>query len=195
MAWSLCTKEDVASIFPVSAAALQDFWSDAVEALIREHLGAPYIGLSDVAIIDEVYSGDGTRRLMLRSLPIISVESLVISGLTSEAASYVVSSTGIVLVYTEFPVGVGNVKVSYTVGSQAGAGGNITIDPIIRLCAATMVAAIATFKGRGGSDASVKWASAGQREGGPAPMLESGLITGLNKIMRNMLKRKRLRIK
>ncbi len=44
MAWTLCSKDDVLSIHPTNTNALKDFWSNAVEAMIREYLGMPYLG-------------------------------------------------------------------------------------------------------------------------------------------------------
>jgi hypothetical protein len=46
MSWTLCSKADVISIHPISEAQLPDLWSDAVEQLIREHLGQPGLGLA-----------------------------------------------------------------------------------------------------------------------------------------------------
>ena len=46
MSWTLCSKADVISIHSITEAALPDLWSDAVEQLIREHMGKPGLGLA-----------------------------------------------------------------------------------------------------------------------------------------------------
>src|SRR5688572_1404147 len=94
MSWILCSKADVISIHPTNETALPDLWSDAVEQLIREHMSQPGLGLAQTTLT-ETYSGDGTPAITLRSLPIISVSSVMIDG---EAASdYTVTNTGIQL--------------------------------------------------------------------------------------------------
>ena len=194
MAWTLCSKTDITSIFPVSEAALQDFWSDAVEALIREHLGAPLLGTSTVSIDGELHDGDGTNMVILNNLPIQNIVSVSVDDAPVAATEYTKKGIGVALLYSTFPIGVANVSVSYTAGSDE-VDGKIIIDPIVRLCAATMISAIATYKGRGGSDASVKWASAEQKEGSTAPVLEKGLVSSLSSIMRTLLRRQRLRVR
>ena len=77
MSWTLCSKADVISIHPIAETALPDLWSDAVEQLIREHMGQPGLGLAQNTYTKS-YSGDGTPVLTLRQLPIISVSGLSI---------------------------------------------------------------------------------------------------------------------
>lgn len=192
MSWTLCSKADVISIHPTTEAALPDLWSDAVEKLIREHLSQPGLGLAQTTLT-EIYSGDGTPALTLRSLPIISVSSVLIDG---EAASdYTVTKTGIQRTGDiAFPVGNLNVEVTYVTGGGLDENGLIA-DPLIRLTAAAMVVAIANYKGRSGADSSIKWGNAEQKEGNSTPTFDIGLTSHLRKIMKNMLRRSRLRIR
>jgi hypothetical protein len=95
MAWVLCSKADVASIHPISESALPDFWSEAVEQMIREYLSSPSLGLEQSTT--GAYSGDGTPVLAVRTPPILSVESLSIDGLQVPADSFVVNKTTVQL--------------------------------------------------------------------------------------------------
>ena len=194
MSWTLCSKADVISIHPTSEAALPDLWSDAVEQLIREHLSKPSLGLSQ-ATVTESYSGDGTPALFLRQLPIISVSSLSIDGGDIPSTEYIVNKTGIQLTGERtFTQGNLNIEVTYETGGGVDESGLIT-DPLIRLTAAAMVVAIANYRGRAGADSSLKWGNAEQKEGNSTPTFDIGLTSHLRKIMKNMLRRSRLRIR
>jgi hypothetical protein len=192
MSWTLCSKADVISIHPISEAALPDLWSDAVEQLIREHMGQHSLGLAQITLT-ESYSGDGTPVLTLRSLPIIAVSSVMIDG---EATSeFTITKTGIQLIGDgTFAVGNLNVEVTYVAGGGLDENGLIA-DPLIRLTAAAMVVAIANYRGRSGADSSIKWGNADQKEGNSTPTFDIGLTSHLRKIMKNMLRRSRLRIR
>jgi hypothetical protein len=192
MSWTLCSKADVISIHPISEAQLPDLWSDAVEQLIREHLGQPGLGLAQ-NLYTESYSGDGTPVLTLRHLPIISVSSLSIDD--EQITDYTVTKTGIQLNgELEFTPGNLNVSVTYVAGGGLDTSGLIA-DPLIRLTAAAMVVAIANYRGRAGADSSIKWGNADQKEGNSTPTFDVGLTSHLRKIMKNMLRRSRLRIR
>ncbi len=194
MSWTLCSKADIISIHPISETALPDLWSDAVEQMIREHLSQPNLGASQFNV-DELYSGDGTPVLSIRHLPIISVTSLSIDDVDVPPADYVVNKTTVQLLGDfAFTEGNQNVSISYVSGGGVDENGLIT-DPIIRLTAAAMIVAIANYKGRAGADASLKWGSAEQKEGNPTPTFDVGLTSHLHKIMKNMLRRSRLRIR
>jgi hypothetical protein len=194
MSWTLCSKADVISIHPITEAALPDLWSDAVEQLIREHLSKPGLGLAQVEVT-ESYSGDETPVLILRHLPIISVSCLSIDEEDIPAADYIINKTSIQLtgerVFTEGNL---NVSVRYLSGGGVDENGLIT-DPLVRLTAAAMVVAIANYKGRAGADSSLKWGNADQKEGNSTATFDIGLTSHLRKIMKNMLRRSRLRIK
>jgi len=185
MAWTLCSKQEVVAIHPFPVDDLKDFWSDTAEALIREHLGAPYLGEA-VALTNETHSGDGTPLLIVRKPPIISVQALRISGVAVTTADYVVFSNHIELVAQRFPVGQLNVQVDYT-------SGDTTINPIIKLTAAAMIAAIINYRQRYGADSTFKWATGEQQAGESTPNLNVGLTSHLKSIMKRMLRRERIR--
>lgn len=195
MAWSLCSKSDVVSIHPTRESDLQDFWSDAVESLIREHLGTPDLG-RQTAITNELHSGDGLSSILLvRRPPIVSVTSLTVNGIPVGSDGYVVSLTSIELLGTVFPAGQLNVAASYVSGSLVDqVTGLAVVDPIIRLTAAAMIVALVQYKSRAGSDGTLKWGNAEQMEGGKSPVYNVGLTSHLQTIMRRMLRRQRVRI-
>ena len=133
--------------------------------------------------------------LILRHLPIISVSSLSLDEESISASDYLVNKTSIQLkgerVFNE-----GNLNVSVTYLSGGGVDENgLIADPLIRLTAAAMVVAIANYKGRAGADSSLKWGNADQKEGNSTATFDIGLTSHLRKIMKNMLRRSRLRIR
>ncbi len=204
MAWTLCTKADVISIHPTTESALPDFWSDAIEDMIRQYLANPYLGLP-TPITCELHDGDGGMTILVDKPPLISVEKLTINGVTLSPKDYRVLATGVELTQltttnptpgpaTGIPLldanlwqGHLNISIDYTSGSA-------TVDPIVRLCAAAMVVAMLNYRGRAGSDSSLKWGDAPQKEGESTPTQSVGLTTHLNKIMRQLLRRNKLRI-
>ena len=185
MAWKLCSKEDVISIPPFPVADLKDFWSVSVESLIKEHMGTPNLGES-VVITNETYDGDGTNVLIVRQPPIISVEAIRISGVTSTGASYVVYQNYVALVNETFPEGLLNVQIDYTSGDTAVSG-------TVQLTAAAMIAAIINYRQRYGADSTIKWATGDQEMGESTPNLNVGLTSHLKQIMKRMLRRERIR--
>lgn len=187
MAWTLCSKEDVMDLHPISEPDLKDSWSEMVEGLIRDHMGALYLGTTSV-ISSEYHNGDGTDTLVVNKPPIVSVQSLYVNGASYTASYYIVFENRIQLIEgVNFPVGRGNVVISYTSGSA-------TVDDQIRLTAAVMIVAIINFKGRQGADGSLKYAQASQREGEPTPVRSVGLINHLKAIMKESLKREKVMI-
>ena len=190
MAWELCSKEDVISITHAPETALEDLWSDTVEAMIRRHLGMPHLG-KQVTVTDEWYSGDGTNILLVRKPPIVSVSSLSVDGAQLLPSEYVVTDYSIQLRYLAFTKGTLNVCVSYVSGSQDVG----EVDPIIRMTAASMIAAIWNYRSRGGADASIKWGTMAGQEGEENPNQKVGLTSHLDTILRRMLKRERLRVR
>ena len=94
----------------------------------------------------------------------------------------------------EFTPGNLNVSVTYVAGGGLDPNGLIA-DPLIRLTAAAMIVAIANYKGRAGADSSIKWGNADQKEGNSTPTFDVGLTSHLRRIMKNMLRRSRLRIR
>ncbi len=190
MAWELCSKSDVVSITHAPEAALEDLWSDAADGLIRQYLGMPNLG-KQVTVADELYNGDGTHILIVRQPPIASVTSLSLDGGALLEGDYVVTPYSVQLLYGNFPKGVLNVKLSYVSGSVE----VDVIDPIVRMTAAAMVAAIWNYRSRGGADASIKWGTVTPGEGEENPNQKVGLTSHLSTIMRRMLRRERLRVR
>ena len=189
MAWKLCSKQDVTSIHPTQESVLQDFWSDAVEELVRVHLGNPYLGYSEV-VVDELHDGNDKSLILVDKPPVLSVEAVRVADVPLTAADYRAIPNGIELLYQRFPEGHLNVSFDYTSGSGA-----VEISPIVRLCAASMIVAILNYRGRAGSDSSIKWGSADTKEGSPSPTFEIGLTDHLVKIMRRLLRRNKLRVR
>lgn len=185
-AWLLCSKEDVMSLIPIKESEIEDFWSEAVEGMIRQHLGMPYLGKTQ-AITGEKHNGDGTIVLRVNKPPIDSVSSLVVDGATLLASDYHIFTTHIQLKYLTFTEGSLNVEINYTSGTTA-------IDSHIRLCAAAMIVAIVNYRRRFGADASIKWGTADQKQGESTPMAQQGLTEHLVNIMKKTLKRSRVRV-
>lgn len=187
MAWTLCSPEDVASLHPISVEDIEDTWSDMVEGLIRSHTGQPFLGSSS-AISDEVHSGDGSNILRVSAPPIVSVTSLQIDDTVLDEDEYYAYDTTIQLKYVVFPRGSLNVKVSYVSGMEE-------VPDDIRLAAAAMIVAIINYRKRHGADASLKWGTANQKAGEESPNLNVGLTSHLVRIMKQILKRPRVRAK
>lgn len=186
MAWDLCSKEEVTSIQPVPADELKDFWSDTVEALIREHMGTPNLGSSAV-VVNETHNGDNTNLLIVRQPPIISVQDIRISGVAVTASDYVIYPNRIELVAQRFPEGVLNVQVDYT-------SGDLSVSPVVKLTAVAMIVAIINYRGRYGADSTLKWGAPDDKMGENSPNLNVGLTSHLKQIMKRMLRRERIRV-
>lgn len=185
--WTLCTKQDVTAIHPIDEAELQDFWSETVEGLIRQHKGTPHLG-EPLAIANEYHDGDGSNVLVVDKPPIASVSSLAVNGASLTSSDYIVSNNIIKLVSQTFPEGTANVIVSYSSGSSA------NVDPVVRFCAATMIVAIINYKGRAGAEGSIKMAQRDTRYGSQTPNVNTGLIAHLKGIMEQILRREKVRI-
>lgn len=187
MAWTLCRKNDITDLYPIAEADLRDFWSETVEGLIKQYMGAPYLG-APTSISGEYYNGDGTPILVVKSPPIQSVQSLVADGSSYSSSEYLLSENTITLKNGVFPVGTGNITLTYTSGNLA------NVDPVVRLCAATMVVAMINYRGRAGADSSLKFAQAETREGEKSANINVGLVSHLRSIMHTMLRRKKVKI-
>jgi hypothetical protein len=188
MAWTFCTKSDVVEMHPCQEADLQDSWSDMVEDLIRQHMGQPYLGDSQV-ILDEYHSGTGLKVLLVNKSPILTVESVVIGNVTLAATDYTCSDDAIVLFSRTFTEGWMNVKISYTSGTS-------TVDNVTRLAATAMIVAVLNYRKRYGADSSMKWAQfTEQKAGEETANANFGLTTHLNGIMRQVLRRPSVRVR
>lgn len=186
MAWTLCSKEQVKAIYKIDTTTLQDFWSDVAEGLIRKYVHAPYLGLNQV--VKEFHSGDDTSVVVLNNLPIVSVSSLKISGDSVNPSEYIVFNTFIALTNNTFPSGNFNVEVDYV-------SGDTNIPAEVSLACAAMIAAIANYEGRQGTDSSLKWGDLPTSLGSETANRNVGLTTHLKTIMKNTLTRYKVRIK
>jgi len=191
MAWTLCSKEDVTLIHPIQESELEDMWSDTVEGLIRQHMGQPNLGLSEV-ITNELHNGTGTPLMQVSKPPLLSVQAVRLNGedgLTLGAGDYVVYPSGYIhLKYQDFPQGNLNVSLDYTGGAAA-------VDQVVRLTATAMIIAIINYRRRGGADASIKWGADDKKAGEPTANQEFGLTTHLQTIMKQLLRRPRARVR
>ena len=181
MAWTLCSKEDVLNIQPIPKSELEDSWSEVVEALIRQHLGTPYLG-STQEITGEKHNGDGTQYMRVKSPPISAVSAIRINGASLLATDFVVHNNYIQLVYETFPRGNLNVEIDYTSGST-------NIDPVTKLAASSMIVTIFNYKKRFGADASIKWSNPDKEKGESTPNQDLGLTEHLTSIMKQLLRR------
>lgn len=181
MAWTLCSREDVIQIHPCQESELPDQWSEQVEALIRQHMRMPYLGVSQ-AINNEMHSGDGTSVLLARKPPIISVSSLLVNGLSLTANDYVVFESFVQLKTGNFPKDRLNITFSYTSGQTV-------IPPQVRLCAASMIVAMLNYYRRMGSDSSFRYATPDRQIGEDSASRNVGLTSHLVAIMRRLLPR------
>jgi len=186
MAWTLCSKQDVISIHPVQADYLQDFWSDAVESLIRKHVNAPNLGVPTV-VVAEKHDGDGSPILVTNNPNIISVQAIRVSDVALVSGDYVSYGSHIALISGVFPAGFGNIAIDYTLGSA-------TVDPLVRFTAATMVVAVVNYKRRMGADASIKWGNAndGTEMDNKSANINIGLTSHMKVIMTRMLPREKI---
>jgi len=185
MPWTLCSKDNVQALQPCQPSELRDEWSDEVEAFIRQHLGQPYLGLSQ-SILDEWHDGDGTHIFHVKKPPIISVDSLRINDVPLTPADYVVFDSYIELRSQVFPKGILNVCVSYTSGSTE-------VNEVVRLTAAAMIVAILNYRRRWGADGSIKWGAAEQKAGEESPNYNVGLTSHLTTIMKRLLRRPKVK--
>lgn len=188
MSWTLCSKEQVQSIYKIDEASLDDFWSDTVESMIRGYLRAPYLGLEEVSITEK-HSGDNSPIVSLNNPPVKSVESIEVAGAVVDANKYTYVSTGVARTDgSVFPKGILNISVTYTTG-----GGDVPAK--VSLAAATMVAAVAIYEGRAGTDGSLKYGDLPAFLGGDTNVSDVGLVTYLKYIMVEMLDKYQLRIR
>lgn len=200
MAWTYIGKDEVANLYNIDTTDLRDEWSDWVEALISEYLGYTYIGTT-TTITDEEHSGDGTPALYVKYPPIVSVTEVKVgttSKTTITSSSYKVFDDHIELINSEktsvaealngpttvFPVGVKNVSISYVSGLA-------DVPKTVEFTAGLMIAEIAKYYQRGGSDASVKFVPTSFSRGeGSAVVAQRGLAATLQSIMRHNLRKR-----
>lgn len=188
MAWTLCSKAQVTSIYKINESMLDDFWSDTVESMIRSYIRAPYLGLSEVTITER-HSGDRSPVISLNNPPVTGVSSVKVNGSVIDASRYSFVSTAVALTDGKsFPEGILNLEVTYTTG-----GGDVPSK--VQLAAATMVASIAIFEGRAGSDGSIKYGDLPEFLGGDTAVKDVGLVTYLKYIMTSMLDKYQIRIR
>jgi hypothetical protein len=189
MAWELCTKEDVQALYPIEESDLLAIHSDLVEGLIREYMGAPYLGTTSV-ITDEYYNGNGSDTLMVKKPLIVSVQSLMIDSAVVDPSTYIVGTHKIQLLSGVFTAGRANIILDYTSGSSI-------VPTSVRMAAISMMIALINYQGRQGADGSIIWgvpAETTQEGGERSPSFNIGLISHLKRIMVGLLKREKVRI-
>jgi len=197
MAWKLCSKEDVMALYPVLEGELKDQWSNFAESLIQQYMGQKYLGISQI-ITNEYYNGDGTFVLRLKNTPIISVQSILVGNTTEttggllelSSSDYVIFPTYIALIGQVFPAGELNIQVSYTSGQLVA-----DVPYNVNFCAASMIIAMLQHRRKLGSDSSIKWSDVEQKGGEKSQVTQRGLISQLNKIMIETLRRPAVRAK
>lgn len=190
MPWTLCTKEDVRSLYPIDEAELDDTWSELVEGLIRTYKGTPYLGAA-TAITDEYHNGsEGTDIIVVKKPPISSVTSLTVDGATLTSTEYIVYTNSIQLITRRIKEGRANIKVSYISGTPS-----TSDDPNVRFAAIAMIIAIINYRGRLGADSSIKWGQSENKEGEMSPNINVGLVTHLRAIMKGFLRREKVRVR
>jgi len=187
MAWSLCSRDDVISLYKIDEASIQDFWSETAEAMIREHIHAPFLGETAVTVV-EYHSGDGTSVLPINAPPLDSLTSILIDGVAISLSDVILFDSYVSHKYETFPAGVNNILVTYKSGGTV-------VPKHISLTCALMIAAIAAYEGRAGTDGSLKYADLPNYLGGETANRNMGLVAHLQGIMVSSLKRYRLRIK
>jgi hypothetical protein len=197
MAWTLCKKEDVIALSPSSAASIPDFFSDIVEGLIRERLGAPGIGTHSL-VEREQHRGTGTNMLFVNRPPIIGVSELRIHNNLIPPDSFLVGKRALELKYGMFPDDCYDIFVSYESGTFMPEGEEDTtlyVESSVRLAAASMIVALLNYRGKAGADQSIKWSNVDQKEGEASPNVNIGLTSHLTKIMDRMLKRETIKVR
>ena len=200
MAWTYCTKQNVAELYAIEEGTLRDAWSDWAEALISEHYGYEYIGTT-ATVTDEMHNGDGTPFLYVKYPPIVSVTSVSVGSSTPTAltsTSYKVFGDHIELINSPtsplsmsmsgipatFPEGVGNVLATYVSGLA-------TVPKIVELTATQMIAEMSKFKQRGGADFTMKYTGQTNTRGQAMGLVAvRGLSGTLQSIMKNNLRKR-----
>jgi len=186
LAWTLCSKQDVAVLHHIEVTSLQDAWSEMVEGLISEYMGSPAI-VQDTTYT-ETFDGDGKDIITVRRPPIKTVTSVSFSGTSISSGDYEVGDTIIKLLYYGTPAGSRNVEVVYVSGYSD------DVPASVRLAAAAMIAAISNHYGRFGADTSLKWADVQDTRTSNTPTKAGGLITHLESIMKSIIRRNKIRV-
>lgn len=195
MAWTVATKADVQTLFPLDTAALKDQWSTWAETLLLEYLGEDTVAdITTTTNFVEYLSGhDG--RVLLTKYPITTLNSVSIvkeSGTEVQSTSNYRNigneliaklSTTVPDEYEYFPKGYRNIVVDYDT--------TIPDKEIYKLACVMMITAMANFEGRKGADADMEWGALGGSDyaGGTATM-NIGLVSYLNAILDQVIGKK-----
>ncbi|MHA1908630.1 MAG: hypothetical protein ACW98Y_15115 [Candidatus Thorarchaeota archaeon] len=196
MAWTYVSKSVVAALAKTSIDDLQDEWSNWVEFLITQRQGYEYLGTT-TTITEEAHDGDGTPRLFVKKPPIVSVTEVKIGSISPTAitsSSYKVYDHYIELGNTYatslsgaidgplniFSKGTQNILITYVSG--------VAIVPQdVEMCAALMLAEVAKYNRKGGSDNTIKFSS--QRTQGQSIniFVDKGLVASVLSIRDSLL--------
>lgn len=196
MAWTVASKADVRTLFPLDADALQDQWSTWAETLLLEYLGEDTVAdITTTTNFVEYLSGhDG--RVLLTKYPITTLNSVSIvtsSGTESQSTSnyrnvgnelIAEMSTTVPDEYEYFPKGYRNIAVDYDT--------TIPDKEIYKLACTMMIVAMANFEGRKGADSDMEWGvvAQGRYAGNVTAGMNVGLVTYLNAILDQVIGRK-----
>ena len=197
MAWTVATKADVRTLFPLDADDLQDQWSTWAEALLLEYLGVDTVAdITTSTNFVEYLSGNGGNVLLahnpintLNSVGLVAsdgtVDSQTVTNYRAIGHELIASlSTTVPDEYEYFPEGYRNIKIDYdtVVASQE----------IYKLAIVMMVVAMASFEGRKGADADMEWGvCTSSRFGGlETANMNVGLVSYLNAILDQVIGKK-----
>jgi len=191
MSWEIVSKAEVAELSGLNEADIRTLWYDMVVGILQENSQYELYSGSEV-ITDETHDGDGTNLLVVRRPPISSVSSLQIDDTAMTATSYRAYDNYIKLKWDEgnfaFPVGIGNIKVTYTSGFAA-------VPSDIKLAVLNAIEIIALHKQRGASTANFRYDTARESDGAPEPGVP---VASLAYTIRKLLRaagRKRIKFK
>lgn len=153
-------------------------WLDWADDLINDYCGRSF-GLVPTTYTDEHHDGNGTDTIVLNNIPVISVSSVKIFGVTLSSSAYGVYNWGIKLdnfgdsatvlpyqVYSDdfiggnfvFPVGTQNILVTYVAGESG-------VPKAVEMVASMIVSKFALFAREGGAGTSQRWSQAGIQMG------------------------------
>lgn len=182
--WDLVSREEVQSIYKIDKEDLEDTWYDFSESLLLQHLGKETLtDVTEISSFSETLSGNSGKVILLSnkvnsltSITVLYASSVELAG-TYQIAVGDLSFYGKELVYDSgvFPEGVRNITVVYDA--------RIANDTVYKFTMATMIAAIANYEGRKGSDRSIKWGDLPMEFGDESANESIGLVSHLKAIL------------
>lgn len=182
--WDLVAREEVQSIYKISKEDLEDTWYEFSESLLLQHLGKETLtDITEISSFSETLSGNGGKVILLSnrvnsltSITVLYASSVELDG-TYQITVDDISFYGKELVYDAgvFPTGIRNITVIYDA--------RIANNEVYKFTLATMIAAIANYEGRKGSDRSIKWGDLPVEFGDESANDSIGLVSHLKAIL------------